>query len=119
MNCARIYNVSMASLSSVILNNPIAHIEVLKGCLESDLRWQTSLELHETDVLNGFFIYSLLLDHAEQKSVLCLDHNSPSHRHRLKPALQARNARMEGFGQEEYTHACNLCYIVFLDDNGD
>ncbi|PPQ87549.1 hypothetical protein CVT26_010640, partial [Gymnopilus dilepis] len=42
-----------------------------------------------------------------------------SQKDRLQPVLQARNARMEGFGQEEYTHACDLCYIVFLDDEGN
>jgi hypothetical protein len=29
-----------------------------------------------------------------------------------------RNQSMEGIGQEYYTHACNLCCIVFEDEEG-
>jgi len=68
--------------------------------------------------MNAFFLYSLLLDKAERGSVLLLNHNL-KFRERLMPALAERNKQMEGIGQESYTHACDLCYIVFRDDNGN
>lgn len=80
--------------------------------------WQASLELQDKDVLNGFFLYSLLLDHAELGSVLHVDHDALSQKDRLRPALKERNVRMEGFGQEEYAHACELCYMVSKNENG-
>jgi hypothetical protein len=67
------------------------------------------------DVWNGFFLYSLLLDHAEHNSILELDHNAPSQMRRLRPALQARTRRMRGTGQEEWSHACELCSWVYTD----
>lgn len=119
MNCARIYNQSIGILHAEVTNNPLAHPGKLHRPLYAlDFDWQTSLHLQDTDVLNGFFLFSLLLDRAEQKTILYFEHDAPSQKDRLKPALQERNVRMEGFGQEEYTHACDLCYIVFLDEDG-
>jgi hypothetical protein len=69
------------------------------------------------DVWNGFFLYSLLLDHAEHKSILELDHNASSQMQRLRPALQARTCQMRGTGQEEWNHACELCSWVYTDED--
>jgi hypothetical protein len=55
------------------------------------------------DVWDGLYIYSLLLDHAERDAVLYLDHNAASQVKRIHPALQARNRRMRGTGQEEWS----------------
>jgi hypothetical protein len=40
--------------------------------------WHVSLEMDVDHVWDAFFIYSLLLDHAECDAVLKLDHNAPS-----------------------------------------
>jgi hypothetical protein len=80
--------------------------------------WQISLDLDVEDVWNGFFFHSLLLDHIERGVVLELDHNAPSQAARLHPALQARNERMAGPGQEEWNHACDDCCWVFRDGDG-
>ncbi|PPQ64861.1 hypothetical protein CVT26_002579 [Gymnopilus dilepis] len=120
LSCARIYNESIGPLHAVVLNSPhaFAPAEVIRYSPPSSFIWQTSYELQDADVLNGFFLFSLLLDHAELGHALHLDHNAPSQKIRLKPALKERNVRMEGYGQEEYTHACDLCYIVSKDADG-
>lgn len=69
--------------------------------------------------MNGFFLYSLLLDKAERHGVLVLPHDEPSQKDRLQPALAERNKMTEGIGQECYPHACDLCFIVFLNDDGE
>lgn len=62
--------------------------------------------------MNGFFLYSLLLDKAERRSILILSHNETSQRDRLQHALAERNKAMEGIGQENYPHACDLCFVA-------
>lgn len=52
--------------------------------------WHTTLEMDVEDVWNGFFLYSLLLDHDERDAVLRLDHDAVSQAQRIRPALQAR-----------------------------
>jgi len=42
--------------------------------------WDHQLEMMVDDVWNGFFIYSLLLDHSERDSILQLDYK-PHLRH--------------------------------------
>ncbi|KAF9538244.1 hypothetical protein CPC08DRAFT_651514, partial [Agrocybe pediades] len=116
-NCARIYNISLASQLSVRLNNELAFGPVEVPDVPDQRHWQTSLELQDEHVLNGFFIYSLLLEKAERQQPLSLGHNL-YHRDRLQPALQERNKSMEGPGQEAYTHACDLCYVVYEGDDG-
>lgn len=68
-------------------------------------------------VWDGFFLYSLLLDHAECGAVLKLNHNAASQAMRICPALQARNCQMRGTGQEEWGHACELCAWVYVDED--
>jgi hypothetical protein len=102
-NCSRIYNSSFTN-------------EDIHASLPAV--WDHRLEMTVDDVWNGFFIYSLLLDHSERDSILLLDHKAPSQARRLQPALQARNARMRGTGQEHWNHACDLCSWVFTDQNG-
>jgi hypothetical protein len=78
-----------------------------------------NLELRSIDVTNGFFLYCLLLEKSERSGVLMLPHDEPSQNDRLKPALANRNKAMEGIGQEQYAHACDLCFVVFEDENGN
>jgi hypothetical protein len=68
-------------------------------------------------VWDGFFLYSLLLDHAECGAVLKLNHNAASQAMRICPALQARNCQMRGTEQEEWGHACELCAWVYVDED--
>jgi len=82
------------------------------------IHWDISFELRDEFVLNGFFLYSLLLEKAEQRTPLHLSHHETSQRDRLKGALEVRNKAMEGIGQEAYTHACDLCFVVIKDEAG-
>lgn len=77
----------------------------------------SAMKLQGVHVLNGFFLYSILLDYAERQQVLILEHNI-NQRDRLKIVLDQRNQRMKGTGQEEYTHACKACFFVMENENG-
>lgn len=116
-NCARIYNHTFAHRSAHIFNNPLAFPSAHHPDPYSDLDWQVSLEVRAEDVMNGFLEYSLLLDKAEHNGRLVLPHGG-SQKDRLQPALDERNTLTEGTGQENYLHACDLCFIVFTDDDG-
>ncbi|KAH7927102.1 hypothetical protein BV22DRAFT_1103930 [Leucogyrophana mollusca] len=118
MNCARVYNEALAVRHSYILNNKLAFSSIYESHLDETLTWPCSLRLRDADVLNGFFLYSLLLDKAERGSLLILPHDAGSQKLRIEPALMERNKEMEGIGQEAYPHACGLCFIVFEDDDG-
>ncbi|EDR03022.1 uncharacterized protein LACBIDRAFT_331992 [Laccaria bicolor S238N-H82] len=117
-NCARIYNTSLRVPHAHILNNKLAFQSNYHRYEKANVDWQTSLSLQDVDVLNGFFLYSLLLEKAERRTILQLPHNESSQKDRLAPALQERNHLIEGIGQEQYPHACNLCFIVFKDKSG-
>jgi hypothetical protein len=52
-----------------------------------------------------------------QRCSLEVAHNAESQAARLRPALQARNMKMAGPGQEAWNHACELCCWVFKDEN--
>src|ERR1700722_17269127 len=102
-NCARIYNTSFTN-------------ESIRGSISTV--WHVTLEMDVDHVWDGFYIYLLLLDHAERDAVLYLDHNAASQAKRIRPALQARNCRMRGTGQEEWSHACELCTWAYVDEHG-
>ncbi|KAF9552614.1 hypothetical protein CPC08DRAFT_595228, partial [Agrocybe pediades] len=104
LNCAKIYNTAIATRHAEVLNNPRA--------------FPPELRASDTQVLNGFFLYSPLLDYSEHNRILILNHDAPSQADRLRPALQERNRCMEGTGQEEYTHACDACFLVSVDSEG-
>ncbi|KAJ7768876.1 hypothetical protein B0H16DRAFT_1307716 [Mycena metata] len=101
-NCARIYNTSIS-----------------KTALEPFMpaNWP-SLKMDVDDVYNSFFLHALLLDHLERGELLELRHDAPSQAGRLRPALEARNFRMAGTGQEEWNHICDLCCYIYRDDDG-
>lgn len=119
-NCARIYNNSLRLRHPHIANNqPAFSTEVFNQHKPDSLDWQFSLDLRDEDVLNGFFLYSLLIDKAERRSILILPHDASSQKDRLRPALEERNKAMEGIGQEQWAHACDSCFVVFPDkDSG-
>ena len=65
--------------------------------------------------MNGFLLYSLLLEKSEQGTTLLLSHNELLQKGRLQDALKECNKQMEGTGQECYLHACDLCFLVYTD----
>jgi hypothetical protein len=104
----------MANLKAHILNNQLAYQQQVRSTnLASKLPWKYSLELDDEIVLNGFLLYSLLLEKSERATTLFLPHDEKSQRFRLQDALAERNKQMEGPGQEAYFHACDLCFFVF------
>ncbi|KIM42532.1 hypothetical protein M413DRAFT_408395 [Hebeloma cylindrosporum] len=122
MNCARIYNTTLSRCDAHIRNNSKAYAgsgyTIFNDGTPGIPAWQTSFQLEDVHVMNGFFLYSVLLDKGERQSILTVNHKEGSQRERLMAVLDERNKRMEGIGQEKYTHACDLCFIVFEDLNG-
>ncbi|KAJ7672974.1 hypothetical protein DFH06DRAFT_979239 [Mycena polygramma] len=117
-NWARIYNCALAIPEPHILNNKLAFASVYQQHKRLPPEgW--NLELRDVDVTNGFFLYSLLLEKSERGSILVLPHDEPNQKDRLQPALAERNKAMEGIGQECYAHACDLCFVVFEDADGN
>ncbi|KAF8054208.1 hypothetical protein FPV67DRAFT_1569119 [Lyophyllum atratum] len=102
-NCARIYNCGLSN-------------ESVKPSLPAI--WPTSLKLDVEDIWNGFYVHALILQHQESSSTLEFAHDASSQAERLRPALQARNKKMAGPGQEAWNHACDLCCWVYTDENG-
>ncbi|OSC98756.1 hypothetical protein PYCCODRAFT_1417417 [Trametes coccinea BRFM310] len=102
-NCARFYNLS--------LTKPEISVE-----LPSE--WNAPFELDTEHVWESFFLYSLLLDHNERGTMLCLPHQEASQADRLLPALNARNILMAGAGQEHWSHCCDLCTARTVDESG-
>ncbi|KAK6984438.1 hypothetical protein R3P38DRAFT_3231659 [Favolaschia claudopus] len=117
-NWARIYNAALARTDSHILNNKIAFASQIQPPTRP-IPDGWNLEVRPEDVLNGLFLYSLLLDKAERRSILILPHDESTQKGRLGLAIAERNKAMEGIGQEAYPHAYNLCFFVFEDENGN
>ncbi|KAK7013809.1 hypothetical protein R3P38DRAFT_3575169 [Favolaschia claudopus] len=119
-NWARIYECALAEPNPHMRNNRLAFSAshaVLTSLKSIAADW--NLEMRDEDVLNGFYLYSLLLDRAEHQGILVLPDDESRQRDRLQPALAERNKAMEGTGQEHWAHACDLCFIVFEDDAGN
>ncbi|KAJ7741865.1 hypothetical protein B0H16DRAFT_1323588 [Mycena metata] len=118
-NCARIYNEALSTPRQHILNNKFAFTAIYhdtKHFTPDD--WTLTRFIRKEDTMNGFFLYSLLLDKAEQGGILMLPHDEASQADRLKPALAERNSAMEGTGQECYAHACDLCFVIAENADG-
>lgn len=112
MNLARIYNHVLLPSHPHIINNRQAFISV-------SAQYHSQRQQHlmrDEDVLNGFFLYSLLLDKAECNTCLVLPHDAPSQSERLRNALQERNKATEGIGQESYPHICDVCCHITAKD---
>lgn len=80
--------------------------------------WPYSLEMSAETAMNGFLLYSLLLDKSEHYSHLILPHESPTQKDCLMDALAECNKAMEGIRQEEWAHACDLCFQVHQVPDG-
>ncbi|KAF8576618.1 hypothetical protein K439DRAFT_1649253 [Ramaria rubella] len=78
--------------------------------------WQSSLTMSSGHVLNGFLLYSLLLDKAEHNQTLVMPHDAASQKLHLEPVMTEWNATMEGISQEHYAHACDLCCKMYEND---
>ncbi|KDQ10250.1 hypothetical protein BOTBODRAFT_178283 [Botryobasidium botryosum FD-172 SS1] len=110
----------------------------LKLCSDTDERdpndfstwtpsgWPSTLRLSPELVSDGFFLYSLLLHHAEKGTSLTLpeyisgsDELGTTQRARLDIALAARNAATAGTGQEHWGHACTICCKSFENLEGN
>lgn len=76
-----------------------------------------SLDLSTETVWDAFFLNGLLLDFKERYDTLELEHNVHDHATRLRPAIQARNERMVGPGQELWNHACEICCAIEESDD--
>ncbi|KAJ7078210.1 hypothetical protein C8R44DRAFT_896024 [Mycena epipterygia] len=59
---------------------------------------------------------SLQMDVVDREDFLELAHDAPSQAERLRPALEARNIRMAGTGQDEWNHICDLCCYIYKED---
>ncbi|KAF7342791.1 hypothetical protein MSAN_01994700 [Mycena sanguinolenta] len=118
-NCARIYNEALSSPHSHVLNNKLAFTAIYHDTRHfTPDDWNVTRLIRKEDTMNGFFLYSLLLDKTEQSGILVLPHDEASQSDRLQPALAERNSAMEGTRQECYAHACDLCFHVFQNKDG-
>jgi hypothetical protein len=66
-NCARIYNEALSSPRSHVLHNRLAFTAIYhetQNLTPDD--WQLTRLIRKEDTMNGFFLYSLLLNKAEQ-----------------------------------------------------
>lgn len=78
--------------------------------------WNHSLDLSTETVWDSFCLNGHLLDFKERKNTLELQHNIQDHAARLRPAIQARNERMVGPGQELWNHSCEVCCAIQKQD---
>ncbi|PBL01432.1 hypothetical protein ARMGADRAFT_1043343 [Armillaria gallica] len=68
-------------------------------------------------VYDAFFLHGLLLDHFNGHSRLSVPHRGLQ-RDRLTAALEERNIRMVGTGQEHWAHRCKICMHLFRGEDG-
>lgn len=84
-----------------------------------DLNKSTFL-VHDLDgelVLDSFFMHALIRDKTKSQIVLQLPHNG-THGARLTMALDERNLRVAGTGQEMWGHACKDCAKIYTGADG-
>ncbi|KIJ39715.1 hypothetical protein M422DRAFT_257546 [Sphaerobolus stellatus SS14] len=82
------------------------------------LDWRFTFKLDTDVVSEGFYLYSLLLDHERNRTLLRLSHRGAKNAERLKEAWEARNARMAGTRQQEWNHVREGCTKLFKEENG-
>ena len=92
-------------------NNPKAFAAQYNKSLSQSIN-NGSQKMTGDQALNGFFLYSLLLHHAELGTVLVLPKDASDIRNTLHDAWEQRNTFMEGTGQELWSHACDKCCII-------
>ncbi|KAI0823321.1 hypothetical protein BC628DRAFT_1325118 [Trametes gibbosa] len=94
-NCAQVYNTCLASIDVFRRNNPLV-FNVDMG--QPPLSWPYALEMSGETAMNGFLLYSVLLNRAEQLACIELPHDCPTQRDRLSAVLAELNKAMEGVG---------------------
>ncbi|KAJ7212741.1 hypothetical protein C8J57DRAFT_1604047 [Mycena rebaudengoi] len=76
---------------------------------------------HQMDydfVIEAFFLHAVLKDKSEQNQILSVPHHGMQN-HRLDQALQERNYRIVGTGQEMWGHLCDRCMRVYEGADGN
>jgi hypothetical protein len=76
-----------------------------------------SHHLHSDLVLDAFFLHGLLRDVDRYGERLALPHGGLQ-RHRFDEALDRRNHRMAGTGQEMWAHRCYKCVKFYRGSDG-
>ncbi|KAJ7075798.1 hypothetical protein B0H15DRAFT_791429, partial [Mycena belliarum] len=71
----------------------------------------TEVLLNPVTVWDAFFLHALLRDGTKHQVCLSVPHNETNVQ-RLNVALEARNTRMAGTGQDQWAHACRDCMKV-------
>lgn len=74
-------------------------------------------QLPESIVLDAFLLHTLLTDKRRRNEILQLPHHG-FHADRFHAALEERNLRMAGTGQELWAHACYDCMKVYEGEDG-
>ncbi|KAF8579221.1 hypothetical protein K439DRAFT_1648540 [Ramaria rubella] len=118
-NCARIYNEALKVPDAHRVNNEIAFANTVAPQVPLLESWTLSLSMGAAHVLDGFFLYSLLLDKMEHSGIPVLPHDAVSQRLCLEGPSTAQNASMEGFGQEYYNYTCDLCCLIYGNEEGE
>jgi hypothetical protein len=102
-NAAKIYNLESDALAS---DDPARR----------PLRWDgISFDLDPRHIWDGLLLYWVLDEWCDRKIILRLRHDAATQAERLRPAMTQRNRIMAGTGQEQWSHACQLCTWSFVD----
>lgn len=101
-NCAHVYNEGLKR-DKIAAELPAAYSKQL--VLDTETVW------------NSLFLYWLIDDAVERGVSLQLRHDAPQNA-RLRDALEARNMRMVGPGQDAWNHTCDLCCWVNDEPDG-
>jgi hypothetical protein len=72
------------------------------------------------NVWDGFFLFALLVDcaTASESQILEVPHHATSQAKRLHEAMERRNRRMAGPGQDMWSHVCDKCAWIFEAKDG-
>ncbi|KAF8581706.1 hypothetical protein K439DRAFT_1647814 [Ramaria rubella] len=116
-NCVRTYNQALRVPDAHRANNVTAFGDDQWAAVPLPLSWGASLIMSGANVLDGFYLYSLLLDKAEHKQRLVLPHDATLQKLRLELLIAEWNATMEGFGKESYAHAYDVCCHIYEDED--
>ncbi|PPQ78706.1 hypothetical protein CVT24_002284 [Panaeolus cyanescens] len=102
-NCAKVYNETMSNTEAKDL---LADV------------YRRDHELAGKTVWDSLFLFWLMEDHVENNTILEVNHQASTQAIHLEKALEARNDRMIGPGQELWNHACDLCLWI-KEQDGD
>ena len=80
------------------------------------ISWRYSLDMNTGTVWDAFFLHGLIMDSLDREETLELPHNGEDQSTRIDVALEHRNVRMVGPGQEYWNHACSRCCEISEDN---